>query len=162
MGHPWICKCGTVELWHGATPSSENSQHLADWYTASHIIHGFFWYFVLWLVARQQPLNLRAFAALVLEAGWEILENSPFIINRYRETTISFDYFGDSVINSIVDILAMLLGFFLAARLPVWLTVALVVALEAIAAAIIRDNLTLNIVMLIHPFEAIKVWQTGG
>ena len=162
MGHPWICTCGTIELWHGSTPTSENSQHLFDWYTASHVIHGFFWYFVLWLFARHLPLNLRAFAALVLEVGWELFENSPFIIERYRATTISVDYFGDSVINSLADIAAMLLGFFIAARLPVWLTIVIFVAMEVIAAAVIRDNITLNIIMLIYPIEAIKAWQEGG
>ena len=162
IGHPWICKCGTVKLWFGETYNSENSQHLTDWYTPSHIIHGFLFYFVLWLVARRLPLGARALIALLVETFWEILENSPLIIERYREVTISLDYFGDSVINSVADIVAMLVGFFLAARLPVWLTVALAIALEVIVGAIIRDNLTLNVIMLLYPLDAIHAWQAGG
>jgi hypothetical protein len=161
MGHPLICTCGAVGLWHGDTYSSENSQHLTDWYTPSHVIHGLIFYWFLWLVARRLDLGTRALLALVIEVGWEVIENTPWIINRYREVTISLDYFGDSVINSTVDALAMLVGFFLAWRLPVWASIAIVVALEAVVGYFARDNLTLNVIMLIWPLDAIRIWQGG-
>jgi hypothetical protein len=162
MGRPLICTCGEVKLWVGEVHGPDNSQHLADWYTPSHIIHGFLFYLFGWLFLRRNPPGDRLLAAIFIEAGWEILENSQWVIDRYRDATMALGYNGDSVINSLADILWMILGFGIARRLPVWATVAVALAFELLTLFIIRDNLTLNVLMLVAPVEAVSTWQSGG
>jgi hypothetical protein len=161
MGRIWICECGMIKLWEGGVNTSGNSQHLSDWYTPSHIIHGFLFYWFAWLLFRGRSLSFRLGLATLVEASWEVLENSPIIIERYRTATMALNYFGDSILNSAMDTVWMAVGFLAAWRLPVWLTVGLAVLFELLTAYVIRDNLTLNVVMLIWPVQAILDWQSA-
>jgi hypothetical protein len=162
MGRPPICTCGTVKLWVGTVAGPDNSQHVADWYTPSHIVHGFLFYALGWAVLRKNPPGDRLIGAVLIESAWELLENSPFIIDRYRHETMALGYTGDSVLNSLCDIGWMVVGFALARRLPVSATIALALGLELLCLAVIRDNLTLNVLMLVAPNDAIRAWQAGG
>ena len=159
MGRHPICTCGAVDLWVGARDSPGTSQMLADWSSPSHIVHGLLFYAVLWLFFRRWPVRARFLAALLIEAAWEVIENTPFVIDRYRETTAALGYSGDSVVNSVSDILMMCLGFLAARKLPVWGSVVLVLLLEIVPLLVIRDNLTLNVWNLLAPNPAVQAWQ---
>lgn len=167
MDRPPMCACGTIKLWHGVVQSSENSQHITDWYAPSHFTHGLimagvaFLLWCKWHLLGGRPAAYALPIAVFVEAAWEIAENSPMIINRYREVTISWGYSGDSIVNSASDIAWMTLGFLVALRLPWWASVALGVFLELLALAVIRDNLTLNVLMLLYPIDAVASWQAG-
>lgn len=161
MGRVPICTCGTIRLWHGAVNSAENSQHIADWYTLSHVVHGLIFFWATKLVLPRASIGVRLCVAVAIEAAWEIVENTPAMIDRYREATIALGYTGDSVLNSVADIGWMVLGFLIAARLPAWGALAAAIVLEVVALVAIRDNLTLNILMLIAPSDAIRTWQAG-
>ena len=167
MGRAPICTCGSVKLWWGVVQSSQNSQHIADWYAFSHLIHGLLFYFFAHLLWRKwkllggRPAIWALPIAVAFEGFWELLENSPMIIERYRAVTVSLGYNGDSVVNSLADIGFMALGFVIASRLPAWASVALAIVFELFTLAMIRDNLTLNVLMLVWPLDAVRVWQAG-
>jgi uncharacterized protein DUF2585 len=163
MGRIPICKCGYVKLWHGGRGDAEMSQHLADWYTYSHVLHGIVLYWLLAILSRGRlSVAARLVIATLIEGAWELLENTPFIIERYRTQTLARDYFGDSIVNSAGDMLAALAGFLIAARLPAWVSVMLLVAIEGALLWLIRDSLILNIIMLVYPLDWIRQWQLAG
>jgi len=162
MGRVFFCTCGRVRLWAGGVHTPDNSQQFADWYSFSHIIHGMIFFALLWPLARHVPVRWRLAIAVMIECGWEILENSPIIIDRYRQATIAVGYTGDSILNSLSDVLMMALGFLIAAKLPWRWTLGLAIAMEVTTLLVIRDNLTLNILMLAWPIDAVRSWQAGG
>jgi hypothetical protein len=161
MGRHPICTCGAVDLWVGARDSPRTSQMLADWYSLSHVVHGLLFYTLLWLVFRRWPASWRFVAAVAIEASWEVIENTPLVIDRYRATTAALGYSGDSVLNSVSDMLMMCAGFLAARKLPVWASVLLLVLLELVPLLVIRDNLALNIWNLLAPNPAVAAWQAG-
>ena len=160
MGRPLICTCGEVALWGPVGPTQ--SQMLADWYSFSHVVHGLLFYALLWLVARRTPVEWRFLGALLVEAGWEVIENTPMVIDRYRTATAALGYTGDTVINSLSDIAMMALGFLAARKLPLWGAILLLLALELVPLVVIRDNLALNIWMLLAPSDALRAWQSAA
>ena len=168
MGRVPICTCGSVKLWWGTVQSAENSQHIADWYSFSHVIHGLLFYFFAhvlwrrWKLLGGKPASWALPIAILFEGFWELLENSPLIIDRYRAVTVSFGYEGDAVINSLSDIGFMALGFWIASKLPWKASLAMAIAFELFTLYMIRDNLTLNVLMLVWPLEAVRTWQAGG
>ena len=162
MGRNPTCTCGTIGLWVMERDSAQTSQMLADWYSLSHVVHGLLFYALLWLIARRWPFEWRFIAALVIEAAWEVTENTPMVIDRYRATTAALGYTGDSVIHSLSDILMMAIGFLAARKLPVWAALLLLLVLEIIPLFAIRDNLTLNVWALSAPDPALQAWQSGG
>jgi hypothetical protein len=162
MGRLFFGPDGRFGFWETSIWSSENSQRVADPYSFSHIVHGISFYALLWLVARKLPVEKRLLIALALEVSWELLENSPIIINRYREATVALGYSGDSVLNSMSDGLMMTAGFLFASKVKPLISFAAVAVMEIGCAFWVRDNLTLNIIMLIHPVNAIKHWQMAG
>ncbi|MDO8667895.1 MAG: DUF2585 family protein [bacterium] len=161
MGRSFFGPDGKFGWWDGNIWGNENSQRVADVYSFTHIIHGLVFYPFLWIVVRRFPARYRFLAALILEGAWEILENSSFIINRYREATISQTYFGDSILNSCSDVVMMSIGFLIAYRLRPWLSVLIVICIELVLLLWVRDNLSTNIIMLIHPIDALKTWQSA-
>ena len=162
FGQPPICTCGVVKLWEPGVLSSGNSQHLSDWYSFSHIVHGFIFYGLLALLMPRVPVRLRLLMALGVEIAWEITENTPMVIQHYREQALAQGYTGDSIINSVSDSIMMVIGFVFAWRFPWRATLALAIVLELFALYMIRDNLTLNVIGLIHPVQAISDWQAAG
>ncbi|HRW15361.1 DUF2585 domain-containing protein [Amaricoccus sp.] len=162
MGRSPICPCGTIRLWNGVVMGPENSQQLSDWYTPSHVIHGFLFYWALAFLLPGMAFRWRLLIATLVEVAWEIVENTDMVIDRYRAVTVSLDYYGDSVLNSTSDVLFMMLGFWLASRLPVWLSVAIAIGFELATTILIRDGLALNVLMLLWPSETIRLWQAGG
>ena len=162
FGRVWWCDCGQLNLWSGEIASQHNSQHLFDPYTFTHILHGILFYALLWLTLKRWfGIAERFVFAIGIEAVWEVIENTSIVIERYREATISLGYYGDSILNSLTDIVACAFGYLLAMTLPVWVSCALFVGVESALLWWIRDSLVLNIIMLIRPIDAIREWQKG-
>ncbi len=160
-GRIWWCKCGSPNPISVRVNSEHNSQHLFDPYSLSHVLHGVLFFGALWLFRRRLSLSVRAAIAASIEIGWEMMENSPIIINRYRAATISLGYTGDSIFNSLGDIASFVMGFYLARKLGLWRSVAIFVATELLMLFLMRDNLTLNVLMLLWPIDAVRKWQAG-
>lgn len=162
MGRLPLGPDGTFGWWEPDIWSAHQSQRVLDPYAVSHVVHGFLFYGLLVLVAPRQPVALRFVLAVALEGLWEVLENSPMIIDRYRAVTIAQGYVGDSILNSVSDLVMAGAGFLLAWRLRVLVSLAVVAAAELVMLFLIRDNLTLNIIMLAWPIDAIREWQMAG
>jgi len=167
LGQPFLAASGRILLWGNDPWSPDMSQQLADWYSFSHIIHGFIFFGILRLVAPRLPLGMRLLLAMGVEIGWEITENSPAVIRHYRQQALAAGYVGDSILNSVSDVVMMSAGFLFASRVPGRTVIALAVAFEIFTAVMIRDNLTLNVINLIAPsgwapIAAIHDWQAAA
>ena len=162
MGRIWLCSCGTIRLWVGDIRSVEMSQQVTDWYTFSHIVHGILFYGLLRLLLPRLPVLARLAIAVGIEATWEIAENTPWVIEAYRQQALARGYVGDSILNSLSDTLSMMTGFALASLLPWRVTLALAVVLEVVVGYLVHDNLTLNVLNFIHRFPAIEAWQSAA
>ncbi len=162
MGHPVICRCGYVKIWENSVWTSNDSQHLADWYSLGHLNHGILFAVLFALVLRRWSVPARLLLNTFTGFVWEVTENSDMIIQRFRAQTISFNYYGDSVINSMSDSVFMVVGFLLAMRLPAWVSLVIFFGIEALTTTLVRDGLIIDTIMLIHPIEAIKAWQIAG
>lgn len=160
----WWCKCGEATIWISDVWTSHCSQHLLDPYSFSHFSHGLIFAGLFGFIGarRRWPVPWQLFTSITTAAAWEVAENSPFVINRYRTVTMSLDYLGDSIINAVGDVLCCILGFFVARKLGTWKTIALFAIIEIVMLVTMKDNLTLNVIMLISPIQAIKNWQTAG
>jgi hypothetical protein len=161
QGRLWTCACGYIRAWSGDINSADNSQHFFDPYTFTHLLHGFMFIALVHLLWPRMPEVWKIVSALSVEALWEVIENSAFVIERYRAETIAIGYTGDTILNSFGDILACGLGVVVARKLGVARTLVLAGLLEVVLLIFIRDGLLLNIIMLIYPIEALKVWQAG-
>ena len=162
QGRVWWCQCGEWYPISFHVNSQHNSQHLFDAYTLSHILHGILFFGLLWLFRGRLSLGIRAATAAGIEIAWEMMENSPLIIGRYRDATISLGYTGDSIANSVGDIAGFVLGFYLTRKLGLWWSIAIFFTVELLMLWSIRDNLALNVLMLLWPIDAIRRWQSGG
>ena len=162
-GRIWWCKSRDVSIYiNAAWNSSHTSQHLLDPYTFTHILHGVLAFWIARLIFRRLSPYWQLSIVALAEAGWELLENSNFIIEKYRENTAALDYFGDSIANSIGDLAACMLGFWVASKLGMWRSLAFFLIVELVLLIWIRDSLLLNIVMLVAPIDWIKAWQAGA
>ncbi|MBX7170323.1 MAG: DUF2585 family protein [Pyrinomonadaceae bacterium] len=162
QGRVWWCRVGDLSPWSSDIWSAHNSQHFFDPYTFTHILHGVLYFWIINLILSDYRLRWKFFLVIFVECVWELVENSNFVIDRYRAATISLDYYGDSILNSLSDVLSCAFGSFLAYKLKFWRSLAYFVATEILLLFLIRDNLTLNIIMLIYPIDAIKRWQMGN
>lgn len=162
QGRVWWCQAGDLVPWSWDIWTTHNSQHLIDPYAFTHVLHGVLEFWLLGLIFGRVPMAWRFVMAVMIEATWEIAENSSYIIERYRTVTLSLDYFGDSIINSLADIVCCAAGFGLARRLGFLRSLIFFIATEVILILWIRDSLVINIIMLIYPIEGLKAWQMSG
>ena len=159
VGQPWICTCGTIKLWDGNIFSSGNSQHIADWYTLSHVLHGVLIVLVGRIVAPRVRMTTLLYVAVITGVAWEVIEHTPWVLDRFRAATINQGYVGDSILNACCDFLWMMLGFLLASRMSQWGAVALIIVFEITSTLAARDSLALTTLMVIWPIDAVAEWQ---